>query len=62
MELEIKESIKNLEEENKNSNTKEEKNKKNEKNVNKNDVSNIGDISINVPKIIYKDLSMTTDM
>ena len=62
MELEIKEIIKNLEEENKNSNTKEEKNKKIEKNVNKNDVSNIGDISINVPKIIYKDLSMTTDM
>ena len=62
MELEIKEIIKNLEEENKNSNTKEEKNKKIEKYVNKNDVSNIGDISINVPKIIYKDLSMTTDM
>ena len=59
MELEIKEIIKNLEEENKNTNIKEEKN---EKNVNKNDVSNIGDVSINVPKIIYKDLSMTTDM
>ena len=62
MELEIKEIIKNLEEENKNTNIKEEKNKKIEKNVNKNDVSNIGDVSINVPKIIYKDLSMTTDM
>ena len=62
MELEIKEIIKNLEEENNNTNKKEKKNKKVEKNINNNDVSGIGDISINVPKIICKDLSMTNDI
>ena len=62
MELEIKEIIKNLEEENNFANKKDKKNKKIEKNVNNNDVSGIGDISINVPKIICKDLSMTNDL
>ena len=62
MELEIKEIIKNLEEENNYTNKKEKKNKKIEKNVNNNDVSGVGDISINVPKIICKDLSMTNDI
>ena len=62
MELEIKEIIKNLEEENNFENKKDKKNKKIEKNVNNNDVSGIGDISINVPKIICKDLSMTNDL
>ena len=63
MELEIKEIIKNLEEENNNySNKKEKKSKKIDKNVNNNDVSGVGDISINVPKIICKDLSMTNDI
>ena len=62
MELEIKEIIKNLEEENNFANKKDKKNKKIEKNVNNNDVSGIGDISINVPKIICKDLSMTNDI
>jgi hypothetical protein len=31
-------------------------------NNNNNDVSGIEDISINVPKIIYRDLSMTNDL
>jgi len=62
MELEIKEIIKNLEDENNFANKKDKKNKKIEKNVNNNDVSGIGDISINVPKIICKDLSMTNDL
>ena len=62
MELEIKEIIKNLEEENNFANKKDKKNKKIEKNVNNNDISGIGDISINVPKIICKDLSMTNDL
>jgi hypothetical protein len=60
MEMEIKEIIKNLEEED--NDEKMKKNKKNEKNENNNDISNIGDISINVPKIICKDLSMTNDI
>ena len=29
--------------------------------VNPHDISNIGDISITVPRIIYKDLSITKD-
>ena len=60
--MEIKEIIKNLEEEDES--PKEKKNKKNIKkeNCNNNDISGIGDISINVPKIIYKDLSMTNDL
>ena len=41
---------------------KKEKNKVNEKlNNNNPDISNVGDISINVPKIIYKDLSISKD-
>ena len=64
MELEIKEIIKNLEEENNNNykSKKEKKSKIIEKNTNNSDVSGIGDISINVPKIICKDLSMTNDI
>ena len=65
MELEIKEIIKNLEEETNEYPTKKKNNKKNIKNDNKNnnnDISGLEDISINVPKIIYKDLSMTTDL
>ena len=59
MELEIKEIIKNLEEENNDNLNK----KDNDKNIiNKNNVSNIGDISISVPKIICKDLSMINDV
>ena len=59
MEMEIKEIIKNLEEED---NNEKNKNKKIEKNENNNDISHIGDISISVPKIICKDLSMTNDI
>jgi hypothetical protein len=65
MELEIKEIIKNLEEETNEHHTKKKNNKKNikkENNNNNNDISGLEDISINVPKIIYKDLSMTTDL
>ena len=63
MEMEIKEIIKNLEEEDNNENKKRNnKNEKIEKNENNNDISGIGDISINVPKIICKDLSMTNDI
>ena len=61
MEIEIKEIIKNLEEENESPKEKKRKNIKKE-NCNNNDISGIGDISINVPKIIYKDLSMTNDI
>ena len=61
MELEIKKIIQNLEEEN-NNYSKGKKNKNKEKNINNNNVSNIGDISINVPKIICKDLSMINDI
>ena len=60
MEMEIKEIIKNLEEED--NDEKMKKNKKIENNENNNDISGIGDISINVPKIICKDLSMTNDI
>ena len=63
MEMEIKEIIKNLEEEDNNEEMKKnKKNEKIEKNENNNDISGIGDISINVPKIICKDLSMTNDI
>ena len=65
MELEIKEIIKNLEEETNEHHTKKKNNKKNikkENNNNNNDISGLEDISINVPKIIYKDLSMTNDI
>ena len=66
MEIEIKEIIKNLEEETDDYPTKKKNNKKNIKkenyNNNNNDVSGIEDISINVPKIIYRDLSMTNDL
>ena len=65
MELEIKEIIKNLEEETNEHHTKKKNNKKNikkENNNNNNDISGLEDISINVPKIIYKDLSRTTDL
>ena len=65
MELEIKEIIKNLEEETNDIPTEKKNNKKNikkENNNNNNDISGLEDISINVPKIIYKDLSMTTDL
>ena len=61
MELEIKEIIKNLENDNNNKNKKTKKKKKNEKINDNNNVSCIGDISINVPHIICKDLSMTRD-
>ena len=67
MELEIKEIIKNLEEETNDYPTKKKNNKKNIKKENCNnnnniDISGLEDISINVPKIICKDLSMTTDL
>lgn len=59
LEYEIKEIIKNLEEED---NSNGNKNKINEKNKSNNYVSGVGDISISVPKIICKDLSMTNDI
>ena len=62
MELEIKEIIKNLENENNKNNKKKKKIKKINDNDNyNNDATGINDISINVPKIICKDLSMTKD-
>ena len=59
LEYEIKEIIKNLEEED---NSNGNKNIINEKNMSNNYVSGVGDISISVPKIICKDLSMTNDI
>ena len=50
----------------KNKNDKKKKDKKNKMNKidlnsNNHDISNIGDVSINVPRIIYKELSITKD-
>ena len=59
LEYEIKEIIKNLEEED---NSNGNKNIINEKKKSNNYVSGVGDISISVPKIICKDLSMTNDI
>ena len=59
LEYEIKEIIKNLEEEDNSNGNKNIINKKKKSN---NYVSGVGDISISVPKIICKDLSMTNDI
>ena len=39
----------------------DDEDKNNQININPYDISNIGDVSITVPKIIYKDLSITKD-
>ena len=60
MELEIKEIIKKLENEN-NNNKKKKKKEIINNNNNDNNITGINDISISVPKIICKDISMTRD-
>ena len=70
LEKSIMEIIEQLEMDKKEKNKKRKKEKKEKKNKNMNvenincnnhDISNIGDVSINVPRIIYKELSMTKD-